>query len=448
MKNSKIRNIGMSLALASLLLVGCGDESTTETKTVYKYLEDSFTYRTDGAYSSVIKGCAEAYYVEDLCSLATLPLLGQEKAVPTKDMIMQRVLVSHKWMGDRFAQMLDVLDDDIKVLFANTRVIIIDSDLSNGGYGGDGRIKISPKNLWMTPQEAQTIITTINENIEKYSDDTGSQENSVEKLQFDPFSIWSKDNSGAYNSISLYSNSSRSTDDIKYLMAYSLYYSLSLAKNLIPKDGFSALNNTKSLYSNYIDNESDWISTRLYNNTPLNSDKLIHLADVYYNDTNATQDDTTINAEDLGRLFQDEGASDFYGYNGKWADIGEMFSSTMLKYHYNVDSDVGFTNRRDSDSCTDYILGWGEYNRIASPLGKPRAEFVANEILPTVNWSEFFASSVGESRPMTIGDNTCNLWDSNQTNKRVNRYVNHSGNSIMNDIKYPTVSKREYRGSK
>jgi len=447
MKNSKIRNIGMSLALASLLLIGCEDGSTTETKTVYKYLEDSFAYRTDGAYSSVIKGCAEAYYVEDLCSLTTLPLLGQEKAVPTKDMIMQRVLVSHKWMGDRFAQMLDILEDDIKILLANARVIIIDSDLSVSGYGGDGRIKITPDYLWMTTQEAQTLISSSDENTDD-TENTDKQDNSIKKLQFDPFWIWSKDNSSAYNSISSDSNTPRSTDDIKYLMAYSLYYSLSLAKNLIPKDGFSALNQSKSLYSNYIDNEANWISTRLYSNTPLTSDKLIHLADVYYNDTNATQEDTTLNAEDVGRLFEDEGASSFYGYNGKLADIGQLFSETMLKYHYNVDSDVGFTNRRDSDSCTDYILGWGEYNRIASPLVKPRAEFVANEILPTVNWSEFFASSVGESRPMSIGDNTCNLWDSNQTNKRVNRYVNHSGNSIMNDIKYPTVSKREYRGSK
>ena len=437
MKNSKIRNIGMSLALASLLLIGCEDGSTTYTKTTHEYLEDSFAYRTDGVYSGVLKKCAEVYYEEDLCSLNTLPLLGQEKSIPTKDMIMQRVLVSHKWMGDRFAQMLDVLDDDIKVLLANTRVIIIDSDMSIISYPGDGMINIPAEYLWMTSQESQTLITSTNDNV-------NTSDTSVKKLQFESFGIWSKDN----KKFNISSNNSRSTEDVKYHMAYSLYFVLALAKNVIPKDGFSALNKSKSLYSNYIDNESDWISTRLYNNTPLISDKLIHLSNVYYTYTDITEEDKTLNAEDVGKLFQDEGASLFYGYYHKKADMVELFSATMLKYHYNVDTDIGFTNSSDSTSCEDDIIGWGEYNRIASPLVKPRAEFVANEILPTVNWSEFFASSVGESRPMTIGDNTCNLWDSNQTNKRVNRYVNHSGNSIMNDIKYPTVSKREYRGSK
>lgn len=82
------------------------------TQIANEVLRDTFVYRTDSPYTNVLKKCIRVQKVKNSCSLSQLPLLAQEESPPTKDMIMKRLVISDKWMGERFSQMLDILPLD------------------------------------------------------------------------------------------------------------------------------------------------------------------------------------------------------------------------------------------------------------------------------------------------------------------------------------------------
>ena len=50
--------------------------------------------------------------VKNGCSLGRLPFIGMDTQKPTLDDLMNRVVVSHQWMGDRFKEALEELDDE------------------------------------------------------------------------------------------------------------------------------------------------------------------------------------------------------------------------------------------------------------------------------------------------------------------------------------------------
>lgn len=69
-----------------------------------------------------------------------------------------------------------------------------------------------------------------------------------------------------------------------------------------------------------------------------------------------------------------------------------LFEEAMMKRHFNMDRDVGFTNAPDSFKCADYILGWGMRNRLGMEKIKTRAAWVVAELLPGSDYSSWFES--------------------------------------------------------
>jgi len=307
-------------------------------------------------------------------------------------------------MGDRFAQLLDVLDDDVKRLLANTRGIIIDSNLIGSGYDGDGMMKISPKLLWLTPEEKQTL-TAVSDGNSTSGTTSGDSDSTIESLGFKGEIYLTKNGDNVAPSSTL---TTRTIEDVKYSLVFGIYQVMGWTSSRMPQGGLSALDTTLSMYQNNTNNKPTWVSARLYESMPLKSEKLFHLADVYYNDANITEADKSVTSEEVGSLLATEGSVGLFGYAHNGSDMGVLFASTMLKYHYGINTDVVVYDKDGSVTCVD--LGWGEYNRLANPLVKPRAEFVAKAIMPSVDWSGFFAVDVGESEEMDTNKDICSLY--------------------------------------
>ena len=373
---------------------------------IYEVYKDTFVYKSNSKYKEKLKECAG--YIRHSCYLSTLPLIAQESPTPTKEIIMDRVLVSHKWMGDRFSEMLDILDDDIKQLLGAVTAIVIDDDIRPAYYTtSSGAIYLDPRYLWLTPEEAKTITVR--------DDSRSVLENG---LKFLAYSRYIKDSK--YISTfpdALDKNITRTKEDNTYRLAKLLYHELAHANDFVPPSLIDNVDSHKSIYSIIKQHREKnmMLSQQLYQESPLESKALIGLGGVLYNGVNATAEQREMTAEDIGLLFADDSASIMYSYSNPLEDLATLFDAVMMKYHYNIEQDVLFTDK-------DNIVGWGERNRIAKPNVSDRALFVVKSILPLkTDWDTFFVNGIGKSQLLVSGKGwfkSINLnKDSNKSNK-------------------------------
>ena len=312
---------------------------------------DTFVYDKNSPYKDVLKKCIAIKYSKDSCSLNTLPLLIQESSNPTKKQIMQRVVVSHKWMGDRFSQMLDILPDDIKKLLGATTAIVIDDDVIPSYYGSvTGAIYLDPRDLWLTPKEAKTI-TKKDDYRSKFGND----------LKFIYWRRYIKNNKYAYGYYSLDSNKTRSLNDIKYAFADLLYHELSHANDLTPTDIVQNANKNDSIGNILNSNEAynAYIFTKLYKTMPLESKELKKIGQILYHGEKATAVEKAYTADEIGDFFDEDRANDLYAYSTQYEDLAMLFEATMMKYHYGIQMDEIFMPKPSKDNnltCDDYIV--------------------------------------------------------------------------------------------
>ena len=73
------------------------------------------------------------------------------------DAIMQRLVVSHDWMGQRFKEVLDILPAEILQLMSGVTAVVIDDDIRPSYYTNwTGAIYLDPANLWLTNDDSLT----------------------------------------------------------------------------------------------------------------------------------------------------------------------------------------------------------------------------------------------------------------------------------------------------
>jgi hypothetical protein len=390
------------LVLAIVVLAGCGgggsDHSYVGPAGTSPDLSDVFVYAANSPYQGVLKGCATAATTADLCSMTTLPLLGQEVVSPTVDDVMNRVLVSNQWMGDRFRQVLENLPPDILQLLKSVTAIVIDGDIRPSFYSSQtAAIYLDPSNLWLTNEEKATISQAPD-----YRSDYGAA------LQFVPLWRYVLDNDYAYTYYSLTGSETRQLSDILYPTAAVLYHELGHANDFLPPADIPSLDRqwTPRQASEALSGKS--VSAGLEAAYPLTSTTWFSLAQVLYFGANPTQNLIALTPATVGEDFASDAATDPYGYADRYEDLAMLFEETMMKYHFDIDRDVAFTSTppANSDVCSDFVVGWGERDRIGDPAVKKRAEFVASRILPDEDLSAFFADLPAPTL-MTAGLDWC-----------------------------------------
>ena len=90
-------------------------------------------YNTNSNHKDVLKKCIEAVDGAE-CTFNELPLIGQSVISPQISDIMDRVVVSHDWMGVRFEQLLSQLSSEALILFKPVAVIYIGSENDGVSY--------------------------------------------------------------------------------------------------------------------------------------------------------------------------------------------------------------------------------------------------------------------------------------------------------------------------
>jgi hypothetical protein len=175
-------------------------------------------------------------------------------------------------------------------------------------------------------------------------------------------------------------------------LAATVYHELAHAGDFIGPSRWSSLTNAQTPDS--AAGAATLSSDALTAAYPLSSQEMRSLASVAFTGTMATAAQMAYQPADAAGFFVPDRASDFYSYSDSAEDFAELFSFLMLRYRYGIDVDIAVTNHPQGASVTghDYIVTWGERNRIGEDRVKQRVRFAAERVLPELDVNAALAS--------------------------------------------------------
>lgn len=353
----------------------------------------------DSPYANDLVACINIETLAQACRLSRLPFLGQETTSPTKADIMARTIVSHPWMANRFSQLLDAMPADIYQLFRGVTGIAIGAEIRPSYYwAASGAIYLDPADLWVTDQERRTI-----------SQAPDFRSEFARELAFASLARYVQGDAYAWDYYPLNGQVSyRPLALVIKPMAALLFHELAHANDFVPPALVAHSNNNNTPLEQVLVFEADNISLDLESRAPLTSQLLYQLAEVMYHGETASETQKRLGAATVGLNFQMDGASDPYAYASLFEDTAMLFEEVMMKYHFNIDRDVAFTDAPFTAEayCEDYVVRWGQRNRIGDPLVKSRAELVVQQLLARTDSAPYF-DKIPAPRVMRQGRDWC-----------------------------------------
>ena len=361
-----------------------------------KYLHvvaDVYPYNAQSAYASVLAACAYSNDLTTSCTLDTLPLIGQETVTPSVDNIMDRVVVSHPWMGDSFKSFLETEDphDDFKNLLRATTAIVISYDVTPTFYWQlTGALYLDPNMFWRSQAERYSV--------NEYPDPglfLGRE------LQFQIVNRYVKDNNYVTFGWPYIPPITRTFEFFRHEITAPLYHQLAHANDQFPPDSWAGLNRTLTVRE--AADQLGRTSTDFAQNFPLLSEEMKSLAKVKYYGEESTDAERGYQPADISPFFSPDDGLAFKSFLSPTEDYAILFEEFMMAARYEIQSDVGVTARSHP-----FIVDWGERGRIAKEAMKPKIRALVQKILPDLEVNTVL-NDLPSPLPMTQGL----TWDEN-----------------------------------
>lgn len=374
------RCLMVCLVAGVLLLAGCLDQSRAFEESLGKMVAvKAQPYRPDAEYAGVLRDCMSVIEAQDSCRFSRLPPMGYpDLEVPTVDAVMDRVLVSHDWMGERFEALLQTLPADMLRLFRSTTAIVIGSEIRPSYYSSwRGAIFIDPNYLWLTPEERDTIDLT-----------PDFRSGFGEELQYDMPWRYVRDNDYAYEwvPVTRAEVESRTLDDIRLSLARLLYHELAHAVDYLSPARIAAASGEERMASF----ARPTISLDLSEAHPLTAEAMFGLAKVMFSGEDSTDRQRNYTPADIAEVFAPDNAVEDYAYLTIREDMAMLFEAVMAYRHFGMKMDVAATPRAGDDTSTDELeVVWGQRNRIGLPRLQARARAVFEQALPELDADDY-----------------------------------------------------------
>jgi hypothetical protein len=328
----------------------------------------------------------------NLCPLAQMPFLHQTSGggVPTTAQIMDRVLVSHDWMGRNFEDFLNSASasDDLKRLFNGVTAIVIGAHVRPSFYYAlTGAIYLDADNFWLTPSERDVV-----DEAPDFRSDFGRD------LQFSTPWRYAFNNQNIFINFAANSRLSRSLDYLLNEAGWLMYHELGHAADFLPPAVRSTLNPALSAWENIAPRfaarqlPSDMLASTL----PLQSAEMRALAQVMFISGPAASDATLVNgipygtltgysATQVGAFFAGDRASDTYNYATTREDITMLLEEFLQQRNHGFKRDVAITDKITSTTTSNtLIVRWGQRGRVGETSVKPRVDQVVAALAPWV----------------------------------------------------------------
>ena len=410
-----------TLILFSVVLSGCGDKKDADYNNLRAYEDAS-------PYSEYLVDCIRPDNdSNELCSLNKLPLLGLEVANPSVQDIMNRVAVSHDWMAVRFEDVLNALPPEVLPLFSGLTGVVIDDDIRPSFYtSSTGAIYLDPAYLWLTVEEKRTISTD--------EDPRGAYN---DPLNFRSVSRYVQNGEYYVGYSSLEDDQTRPFSDSLLLLSRLLLHELAHVNDFIPPSSYDELDTSLTVGQVTSAMVNQRISNTLASSYPLSSPLLYSLADVMYFGVTPDEALRDVDALEVADEFEPEGASDHYAYATQYEDAAMLFENTMMKYLYDIDYELAFTDApEDERYCNYYIIRWGQRSRIGDSEVKERAQYIVGEILPELQ-TELFFQNLEPPAQLPVDGDWCAIqpagFSSGSSPQKTSRSTNQAPQPIPQD---------------
>ncbi len=320
----------------------------------------------------------------NLCTMNTLPLLGQETngAQPTVEQVMNRVLVSNDWMGEVFERFLreqDTTGDFRQMLKATTAIVIGGRVRPSFYWSATGAIYLDANTVWLDAAQRDTV-----------SEVPDPRSALAPNLQYLGPWRYVLNNQQVPFSVPLSGRGSRDIVQLRYRLGELLYHELTHANDFMPPAVQLTVSRGVPVFQAI---PASLPSDRLAANFPLASTEMFGLARSKFfspGTTTAIQDAYTA-AQVGGTFFAPDRATDEYNYaippgstpQTSREDIAMLVAEFFMSYRYGVLRDVGFTNKPAViNSGNDLIVAWGQRGRAGAATIRPRVQQAINEIAP------------------------------------------------------------------
>lgn len=346
-----------------------------------------YPYLAEGPHASALADCIYhpglSSSPNNLCTLGRLPLLGQQTsgAAPSIEQVMQRVLVSHDWMGEVFERFLREQDPhgDFRRMLASTTAVVIGARVRPAFYwSATGAIYLDAAYLWLTPAQRDTL---------SEAPDPRSAYGST--LSYSTPWRYVLDNRYATRSWPIAERQSRELAELRYELGRLLYHELTHAADFLPPRLHATLPTTLRVYEAVPANTP---SQTLQQQLPFLSQEMVALGRVQYFGVAPTAALEAYTPDDVLRFFSNDRVTDDYSYSLPVGasvpreDAAMLMEEAMMQLRYGVQRDFAITPRlQDGAASADLILRWGQRGRIGDAAIKPRLALILPELMPWVD---------------------------------------------------------------
>ncbi len=369
------------LLLAASLLSACsggggssGERDSNPNSPLSDVVVDTFPYSPEATYAQALKPCVYQGNNTEECALQRLPFLGQENSTPDIDAIMQRVLVSHRWMGDNFRTVLETLPEDLLLMLRSVTAVVIASDIRPSYFRPDtGAIYLDADYVWLTAAQQAEI-----------SQQEDFRSGFGDSLQVALPWRFVQNNSSVSLRPAANSDGTRSATNVRIPLAFLLYHELAHAVDFMHPSRFDTLQDSRSVnyYARFTGARK---SIALADRYPLQSQLMRNLAAVSFAGEEATASQLALQPPAVSDEFTPDGASTYYGYSSIREDLATIFDTLMMSYHFGIQEEVAVTNNPGPGAlASDYIIYSGQRGRISDPTLIERAAWITNEVYPGV----------------------------------------------------------------
>ncbi len=338
--------------------------------------EDMFAYQAASPYKNAIEKCVYNNNIPNppTCTFTELPLIGMQTLSPSVNDILDRTLVSHKWMGDRFAEYLQtsLAGPDMLNLLRGVTAVIISYDVRPSFYWqATGAIYLDAKSFWQTPEERDTL-----NDQPDYRSDFGRD------LKFDTLWRYTKDNRYfATTFIDKNDRQERAAADVAASISWLLYHELAHANDFFPSTAWDNIAGSTTPLAYFRNNRpsSDTLDIRF----PLRSSELHALASVRFGGETASNIQRNYRGTDIERFFAPDIAASFYSYLTSREDFATLFERYMMLYRLDAEADEGIIDGKTPDN--EPLVVWGQRNRITQLSLEDRTVFAVERVYPELS---------------------------------------------------------------
>lgn len=348
----------------------------------------------DSQHADVLQDCVFSNERVEPCTLETLPLLGQDTRDPGVDDVLDRVVVSHDWMGPRMREIIEAMPGDVRLLMRGVTAVVVSDDIRPSFYWtATGAIYIDSDYIWTTPEECADT-----PDFPDFRQDFGDE------LLFIMPARYVKDGGPAFPQRNPDSvcDQFRPLEQVLPNIGRLLYHELAHANDFFPPERQANAGTGQPSQSIMTPTVSDELASTF----PLTSTLMHDLAEVRFGGRTPTAAEREVTPEEVADAFPPDGAIHFYGYTTEREYLAMSFEFLMLRFHFGIEVDHGVVNNANhpQDPRSDFIVAWGQRNRLGDAEVRERARLAASRLLPErADELDAYVDSLPAPRMMTVG---------------------------------------------